>query len=163
MQSFAASLVNSGETKCEDVFRYGREAAQIANNTLRRPGRSEHVLSQETIIHANLSGSPSNLKLLCDPLEAIFFEDELGIAFIHSIIDEKTPASTVIPVLLPVYRYYFRYTCTKYTGRPKLAEALLQNPAKQPAYRSRRSHEDFLCTLKDVAPSREGVADALVS
>ncbi|GBF96250.1 hypothetical protein Rsub_08795 [Raphidocelis subcapitata] len=35
--------------------------------------------------------------------------------------------------------------------------ALLTNPAKQPEYRQRRAHGDFLVRLRDVMPSREGL------
>lgn len=32
---------------------------------------------------------------------------------------------------------------------------LLKNPSKQPSYRKNRNHEDFICTLKPLFPSKE--------
>ena len=40
--------------------------------------------------------------------------------------------------------------------------SILSNPEKQPDYRRRRSHDEFLCRLNDVLPSRDALPDALV-
>jgi lipoate-protein ligase A len=39
---------------------------------------------------------------------------------------------------------------------------LLSNPEKQPEYRRRRGHGEFLCRLRDVLPRRDALPDALV-
>ncbi len=39
---------------------------------------------------------------------------------------------------------------------------LLKHPAKTPPYRAGRSHDDFLCRLKDFLPSREGWIESLI-
>jgi lipoate-protein ligase A len=40
--------------------------------------------------------------------------------------------------------------------------AYLQQPPKQPAYRNNRSHSDFLCKLREFAPSKEALIDQLI-
>ncbi|CAD7703674.1 unnamed protein product [Ostreobium quekettii] len=39
--------------------------------------------------------------------------------------------------------------------------ALLKAPERQPAYRQKRSHEEFLCRLKDHMPSKTGLMDGI--